>query len=118
MNNYSVFGFGRRLCPGAHIAERSLNIIVSRVGWAYKIRKAVDPTTGREIVPPEYDCKHFRFYLFSSTSHQLTMALDVNGLNTEPHHFQFELASRSPERDAIIEQEAERATEELRQPAA
>jgi cytochrome P450 len=57
MNNYSVFGFGRRLCPGAHIAERSLNMIVARTAWACDIRKAVDPQTGKEITPPEYDCK-------------------------------------------------------------
>lgn len=57
MINYSVFGFGRRLCPGAHIAERSLNIIVARIGWACDIRKARDPVTGVEITPPEYDCE-------------------------------------------------------------
>lgn len=57
MNNYSVFGFGRRLCPGAHIAERSLNIIVARVAWACTISKAVDLKTGRVLNPPEYDCK-------------------------------------------------------------
>jgi cytochrome P450 len=62
MNNYSVFGFGRRLCPGAHIAERSLNIIVARVSWACTIRAAVD-ASGKEIIPPEYDCKYQQFFL-------------------------------------------------------
>ena len=55
--NYSVFGFGRRVCPGAHIAERSINIIVARVSWACNISKAKDPVTGLDITPPEYDCK-------------------------------------------------------------
>ncbi|KAK5411735.1 hypothetical protein LTR90_008109 [Exophiala xenobiotica] len=96
MNNYSVFGFGRRLCPGAHIAERSLNIIVARVGWACNISKSVDQVTGRGITPPEYDY--------------------VKGMNTEPHEFPFELKSRSPERWKILEDEAQKATEALNQP--
>ncbi len=59
MNNYSVFGFGRRLCPGAHIAERSINMIAARVSWACNIQKSIDPATGEKITPPEYDCEHF-----------------------------------------------------------
>ncbi|KAK5176320.1 hypothetical protein LTR44_011151 [Exophiala sp. CCFEE 6388] len=96
MNNYSVFGFGRRLCPGAHIAERSLNIIVARVGWACNIRKAIDPATGKEITPPEYDY--------------------VKGLNTEPHTFPFDMSCRSPQHWAVVEESARRATEELKRP--
>lgn len=57
--NYSVFGFGRRLCPGSNIAERSLNIIVARLGWACNITKAKHPETGEEITPPAYDCKSY-----------------------------------------------------------
>ncbi|KAH8776846.1 cytochrome P450 [Hyaloscypha sp. PMI_1271] len=93
MNNYSIFGFGRRLCPGAHIAERSINIIVARVSWACNIRKSTDPTTGKEVTPPEYDY--------------------VRALNTEPHIFPFDLTSRSPERWEVLEREAQQATEEL-----
>lgn len=55
--NYSVFGFGRRLCPGSNIAERSLNIIVARLGWACNITKAKDVASGKDITPPSYDCK-------------------------------------------------------------
>ncbi|EXJ96299.1 hypothetical protein A1O1_01425 [Capronia coronata CBS 617.96] len=94
MNNYSVFGFGRRLCPGAHIAERSLNIIVARVAWACNIRKAVDAATGKEITPPEYDY--------------------VRALNTEPHTFPFDLKCRSPERWAILDKEAQESAADLR----
>ena len=85
MINFSVFGFGRRLCPGAHIAERSLNIIVARTGWACNIGKAVDPATGREITPPEYDCKWLplvlnraaglRLFVMFHRSHLLTAGL-------------------------------------------
>ena len=32
------YGFGRRLCPGIHVAEQSLFIVVCRVLWAFDIR--------------------------------------------------------------------------------
>jgi cytochrome P450 len=32
------YGFGRRLCPGIHIAEQSLFIVISRVLWGFDIR--------------------------------------------------------------------------------
>ncbi|KIW79286.1 hypothetical protein Z517_05898 [Fonsecaea pedrosoi CBS 271.37] len=97
LQNYSAFGFGRRLCPGANIAERSLNIIVARTSWACNIKKAVDPKTGQEITPPSYDY--------------------VKALNTEPHTFPFGLSCRSPERWSLLEEEARKAREELRMPA-
>ena len=31
------YGFGRRLCPGIHIAEQSLFIVVSRMLWGFDI---------------------------------------------------------------------------------
>lgn len=33
------YGFGRRLCPGIHVAEQSLFIVVSRVLWAFDIQE-------------------------------------------------------------------------------
>ena len=39
LQNFSAFGFGRRICPGQNIAERSLNILVARIAWACEIRK-------------------------------------------------------------------------------
>ncbi|KAF4548076.1 Cytochrome P450-like protein 54 [Elsinoe fawcettii] len=94
MNNYSVFGFGRRLCPGAHIAERSIYMIAARLAWGCKISKSIDPQTGREIVPPEYDY--------------------VRAMNTEPHAFGFDLTCRSEQHWSVIEAEADLATEKLR----
>ncbi|KAH7085829.1 cytochrome P450 [Paraphoma chrysanthemicola] len=93
MNNYSLFGFGRRLCPGAHIAERSINIIAARISWACNIRKWTDPDTGKEVTPPEYDY--------------------VTSLNTEPHEFPFDLNCRSADRWEILEKESEQATKDL-----
>lgn len=114
MNNYSVFGFGRRLCPGAHIAERSLNIIVVRIGWACTINKSIDQATGKEITPPEYDCEHCIALRISTLANHVRA--DVRGMNTEPHEFPFDLQCRSPERWKVLEEEAQKATDVLNQP--
>ncbi|KAI0868103.1 cytochrome P450 [Hypoxylon argillaceum] len=45
------FGFGRRVCPGQHIAERTVLFSVSRLLWAFNFNKAVDDF-GNEILPP------------------------------------------------------------------
>ena len=84
LQNYSCFGFGRRICPGQNIAERSLNILVARIAWACDISKARD-ADGVEIEVPEYDY--------------------CAGFNAQPNHFSFDLKARSPERAAIVEHE-------------
>ena len=50
-DNY-VFGAGRRLCQGIHIAERSLFLGISRLVWAFEFSPALDATTG---TPVKYD---------------------------------------------------------------
>jgi len=45
-----VFGRGRRVCPGQHIAEASLFIQVASVLAAFDIRKELD-SSGREVEP-------------------------------------------------------------------
>lgn len=49
-----VFGAGRRLCQGMHIAERSLFLAMARLLWAFDIKTArgVD---GAEIMPDAAD---------------------------------------------------------------
>ncbi|KAG1772927.1 cytochrome P450 [Suillus placidus] len=39
---FFVYGFGRRVCPGQHVANRSVYIAVLLVLWAYKL--TLDPT--------------------------------------------------------------------------
>jgi cytochrome P450 len=46
-DHYS-YGGGRRICPGMHVAERSLFIDIARLMWGFDIRNAKDET-GREI---------------------------------------------------------------------
>lgn len=45
-----TFGAGRRICPGIHVAERSLFLGMSRILWTFDIKPAVDGE-GREIIP-------------------------------------------------------------------
>ena len=54
LQNFSAFGFGRRICPGLNIAERSLYILISRVAWCCDI-SCKTSSDGEALVPPSYD---------------------------------------------------------------
>lgn len=43
------YGFGRRLCPGIHLAERSLFITFAKLLWGFEITPAKD-STGKDVV--------------------------------------------------------------------
>lgn len=45
-----TFGAGRRICPGIHVAERSLFLGISRILWAFNIEPALDQQ-GQPILP-------------------------------------------------------------------
>ncbi|KAJ5167777.1 uncharacterized protein N7482_003371 [Penicillium canariense] len=45
-----TFGAGRRICPGIHVAERSLFLGMSRILWAFDIEPARDEA-GLQIIP-------------------------------------------------------------------
>lgn len=83
LQNFSCFGFGRRICPGQNIAERSLNIQVAMILWATAISKAKD-AAGKPIDPPLYDY--------------------TVGFNAQPKWFPFSLEVRSKEKEKLIEQ--------------
>ncbi|CAK7218989.1 hypothetical protein SEUCBS140593_003741 [Sporothrix eucalyptigena] len=66
--DHFTYGAGRRACPGVHVAEKSLFIIISRVLWGFNIGKKraadgsfIEPTTkmmeGFLSVPEPFDCK-------------------------------------------------------------
>jgi cytochrome P450 len=40
--DHFTFGAGRRICPGIHIADRSLFVAVSRLLWGFKIEPGRD----------------------------------------------------------------------------
>ncbi|KAG1830772.1 hypothetical protein EV424DRAFT_1314970, partial [Suillus variegatus] len=41
LNNF-LFGFGRRICPGQHVANRSVSIGTVLILWAFRL--TLDPT--------------------------------------------------------------------------
>ena len=43
-----TFGAGRRICPGIHVAERTLFLATARLLWTFNIRRAKD-AQGNEI---------------------------------------------------------------------
>lgn len=47
-----TFGAGRRICPGMHVAERSLFLGISRILSAFNIEPAVD-SSGNKILPDQ-----------------------------------------------------------------
>jgi hypothetical protein len=81
LQNYSCFGFGRRICPGQNIAERSLHILTARVAWSGSIVRKRN-VNGMELPLPLYDY--------------------TKGFNTQPEHFDFDMVPRSQARLAAI----------------
>lgn len=90
IQNYSSFGFGRRICPGMHIAERSLYILIARIAWACDLKKKVG-SDGKEIEVPLYDY--------------------CDGFNVQPNWFSFDLKVRSQDRWNVVKEAYEREME-------
>lgn len=90
LHNYSSFGFGRRICPGQNIAERSLDLLTARVAWSCDIARARDES-GKEVLP----------------------ALDrfTDDLVSRPLEFPFLLKAREQARVDLIEAEHKRGEE-------
>ncbi|RPD58783.1 cytochrome P450 [Lentinus tigrinus ALCF2SS1-6] len=78
-----VFGFGRRICPGQHLAAASLFITCASVLHAFNITPPLD-TNGK---PMPMEAK------FVNTS-----------ITSDPAKFECEITPRSPARAALIEQ--------------
>lgn len=54
--DHFVFGAGRRVCPGIHVAEHSIWLVVSRLLWAYR----VEAVPGEPVNLEEYEGKSAR----------------------------------------------------------
>ncbi|CZR65934.1 related to O-methylsterigmatocystin oxidoreductase [Phialocephala subalpina] len=48
-----TFGAGRRMCPGIHVAERTLFIAISRLLWTFSITKDQDMDGNEIYIPPD-----------------------------------------------------------------
>ncbi|PPQ74384.1 hypothetical protein CVT24_000838 [Panaeolus cyanescens] len=53
-NTTFFFGFGRRICPGMHVAQNTLFIAIARLLWAYDIVPPKDQS-GNRILPDPND---------------------------------------------------------------
>ncbi|KDQ32813.1 hypothetical protein PLEOSDRAFT_1033030 [Pleurotus ostreatus PC15] len=82
------FGFGRRICPGMHLARNSVFMNITRILWAFNILPKKD-SQNREILPDRWD--------FS------------NGFNSRPISFECRIEPRSDKVVKCIEREAEMA---------
>lgn len=91
--DHFVFGAGRRVCQGMHIADVSLFLGASRLLWAFDFRRPVDPATGREAVPDA--------------------GSRTEGLFIQPTPFEARIVPRSERRAALIREEWARARELL-----
>lgn len=77
-----VFGAGRRLCQGIHIAERSLALGISRLVWAFDFLPALDEKTGS---PVAYDGDDL-----------------VGGITVQPRQYACRIDARSESRAEIV----------------
>jgi len=50
--DHFTYGAGRRVCPGVHVAERSLYINIARTLWGFDIAKVRD-SAGRIVEPDQ-----------------------------------------------------------------
>nr|WGZ60618.1 cytochrome P450 [Fusarium tricinctum] len=90
-----TFGAGRRICPGIHVAERSLFLGMSRILWAFNIEPALDKE-GNPILPdPD----------------KLTQ-----GFVCMPEEFPARITPRSKEREAMVIDSWKKAEEESLDP--
>jgi hypothetical protein len=83
-NNY-IFGAGRRVCQGMHIAERSLFLGITRLLWAFKFERPVDSRTGQVRPLPDIDDL-------------------VGGITVQPAPFEVSIVPRSEEKARQVRQ--------------
>lgn len=76
----SIFGYGRRICPGKYLAESTVWLTIARSLAVFEIGKGLD-STGSEIEPR-----------VSFTA----------GLLSHPEPFQATIKPRSPHHEALI----------------
>lgn len=86
------FGFGRRICPGMHLALNSLFMNIARILWAFDITPALD-ASGKEQLPDPWNY--------------------TNGFNSRPVSFNCTILPRNGKVAACIKTEWESTKERL-----
>ncbi|KZP29881.1 cytochrome P450 [Athelia psychrophila] len=90
-----VFGSGRRMCPGMHIAHQTMALTTMRLLWAFDFRPAVDATT---MQPVKVDLEDF--------SSDITLA---------PRPFRCSITPRSVQRTQVVRNSFVDATSTFKQ---
>ncbi|KAF7955412.1 uncharacterized protein EAE97_000671 [Botrytis byssoidea] len=88
---FGCFGFGRRMCPGMHVALQSMYIVIARLIWAYNVLPVT--INGKPYIPDENDFTY--------------------GLVSYPANLKFQLVPRSERHREIIIADAERANADM-----
>jgi hypothetical protein len=88
--DHFTYGAGRRVCPGVHVAEKSLYINMVRVMWGFNISKK--KAVGGGFVEPSLGM--------------------IRGFLSVPNPFECEIAPRSKQHTKIIKQTMEQAEKE------
>ncbi|KPM40116.1 hypothetical protein AK830_g6438 [Neonectria ditissima] len=92
--DHFTYGAGRRVCPGVHLAEKSLFILIARMLWGFNISKkkapdgsVVEPSTtmlpGFLSVPEPFECE----ITCRSSTHKEVMHSVFNSLESEELNF-------------------------------
>ncbi|KAF7904135.1 hypothetical protein EAF00_001469 [Botryotinia globosa] len=88
---FGCFGFGRRMCPGMHVALQSMYIVIARLIWAYDVLPIT--VNGNPYIPDENDFTY--------------------GLVSYPANLKFQLVPRSERHRKIVIADAERANADM-----
>jgi len=86
--DHFTYGAGRRVCPGVHVAERSLYINIVRTLWAFNVRKPIGPD-GKAVEPDQ---------------------ATVPGFLTVPKPFEAAVSVRSPKHASVLKEAFQQAT--------
>lgn len=93
LRDHFAFGHGRRICPGLHLAENSIFILLAKILWAFKIIPAVDENA-KEIA---FDTSDLSFQ---------------PGLLNVSKPYKAKLVTRNPKREKLLRQEWETTKKE------
>lgn len=92
--DHFAFGGGRRVCPGAHIVDRSLFLVMARMFWAFDVKPKMDKQ-GKPLMPKQDDF--------------------VQGMLASPKPFDVDITPRSEKRAQMVEREWQMAQHALDQ---
>lgn len=90
--DHFLFGAGRRVCPGMHVADRRVFLVLARMLWAFDIKPKIG-ADGNQLLPKQDEFIH--------------------GMAVYPKIFEVVIKPRSGRRSEMVKREWEIAQEEL-----